>query len=149
MKRYTSHLFYFLLVALTYLQNPGNAFAQVPHDLGIFDGIGGYQVGSSGPEVAPFATRLEDLISNAVGTLTLVAGLYFLVMFIIGGLTWASAGGKSDSVENAKKRMTNAAIGLIVVVAAYSITFIIGSILGIEFLNPAKVIETLGPGVGE
>ncbi len=36
--------------------------------------------------------------------------------------------------------MINAAIGLIAIVAAYTITFIVSKVTGIEILNPAKYI---------
>jgi amino acid transporter len=69
----------------------------------------------------------------------------FMVYFIIGALTWVSAGGKAEKVEKAKNTMTNAAIGLIVIVAAYSVIYIIGTILGIPILEPEKYLEKLGP----
>jgi hypothetical protein len=128
---------------------PGIAYAQFAHTLGGFEGAGGYTIATGEQDISVVTNRFEDLLSNVVGTLTLVAGLYFLIMFIVGGLSWAGAGGKTDKVEEAKQRMTNAAIGLIIVVAAYSITFIIGRILGIRFLEPGTVIQQLGPAASQ
>ena len=39
--------------------------------------------------------------------------------------------------------MTNGAIGLIIIVVSYSITWIIGKVLGLDILNPAQTIEGL------
>ena len=50
-------------------------------------------------------------------------------MFILGGLSWITSSGEREKVEKAKKQMTSAAIGLIIVVASYSIAFIIGTVL--------------------
>ena len=124
-----------------------NALAQTEHPLGDIVGIGDYannlETESEGAGNAP--ELLEDILSNVIGFLTILAGLYFIVMFIVGGLGWASAGGDSNKVEAAKQRMTNAAIGLIIVVAAYSVAFIIGKVLGFEILEPTVTIPAIGP----
>lgn len=95
---------------------------------------------STGPEAL---TTMETLISTVVGFLTIVAGLAFLIYFMIGGLTWVTAGGDKGKVETAQKMMTNGAIGMIVVVAAYGIAWIVGEVLGVEILNPAQALDTL------
>jgi len=86
-------------------------------------------------------TNLESIFSTAIGFLTIFAGLYFMISFLIGAIGWTTAGGETDKIETAKKRMTNGAIGLIIVVAAYSIIFIIGKVVGIDILN---LSETFG-----
>jgi hypothetical protein len=50
-------------------------------------------------------------------------------------------------VEKAKNQMTAAAIGLIIVIAAYSIIGIVGNVLGIDLLmsNPTKTIQNISP----
>ncbi len=103
----------------------------------------GYQPGNS-PETA--AETLTKILSNAFGALTIFAGLMFLLYFVLGGISWLNSGGKQDQIEKAKKQMTNAAIGLVIVVAAYGVAFIIGKVLGVEILNPAKyILNYLGP----
>jgi cellobiose-specific phosphotransferase system component IIC len=69
--------------------------------------------------------------------LTLVAGLAFLVYFMIGALNWVTAGGDKGKVDTAKMYMTNGAIGMITIVAAYAVIWIVGQVLGLEILNPA------------
>ncbi len=100
---------------------------------------GGYQ--GSGSDVDSYTAGAENLISNALGVLTIIAGLSFMIYFLIGGLTWITAGGKSDKVEQAKDMMTNGAIGIIIVVVSYSIIWIIGEALGIKILEPASLIN--------
>lgn len=102
-----------------------------------------------GETAASAAETLTKIFSNTFGVLTIVGGLMFILYFIMGGIQWVSSGGDREKVEKAKKQMTNAAIGLIVVVVSYSIAFIIGKVLGIEILNPGKYIPSLGPGGGE
>lgn len=101
--------------------------------------IGGF--GNFAPEIsgADSAIQIENLASMIIGFLTITAGLAFLIYFIIGALNWVTAGGDSKKVDDAKHYMTNGAIGLIIIVAAYAITWIVGTVLGIDILNPANL----------
>lgn len=88
-------------------------------------------------------TSLETIASVIFGFLTTIAGIAFLLWFVIGGLNWLTAGGDEKRVEQAKNQMTNAAVGLVIVVAAYAIANIIQLILGISILTPGTVIRNL------
>lgn len=94
-------------------------------------------------ETAAAATSIEDIITLVVGFLTIVAGLAFLIYFMLGGLSWLTAGGDKGKVETAKSMMTNGAIGMIIVVAAYGIVWVVGQLLGIDILNPAELLNSL------
>lgn len=89
--------------------------------------------------VSPLAT----FISTIIGFVTILAGIMFLIYLIVAGLSWVMAGGEKGKVETAKSQMTNAALGLVVVAAAYSIVGIVGGVLGIDVLNPVKTILNL------
>lgn len=114
-------------------------------NLGILQPLpSGYDPGTS---IFTATDRLTDILSNTLGVLTIFASLYFILQFVLGGLSWITSSGERERVDKAQKKMTHAAIGLIVVVAAYAIAFIIGQILGIDILNPAKyIISVLKPG---
>lgn len=91
--------------------------------------------------------NLADIISLILSFLTVLAGLAFLLYFIFGGLQWTLAGGDQGKVDSAKKQMTNGAIGLIIVIVSYGIVAVIGSVVGLDILDPAKVILTqINPG---
>lgn len=107
-------------------------------DLGTIKGVGKYQ----DPTNASGA-GLEILLSTVLGALTAISALSFLIYFVLGGLLWITAGGKQESVQKAQKQMTDAAIGLVVVIVAYFIAGIVGFILGIDILNPATIINSL------
>lgn len=97
--------------------------------------------GAYNPDTDLLGTRtLEKILSNVIGFFTIVAGILFIIYFLIGGLNWLTAGGKTDQVEKAKKMLTDATIGLIVVIASYAVIFILGKVLGIDILNPGKYI---------
>jgi len=88
-------------------------------------------------------TNLELLISHAFGVLTVFGGLFFIVTFLIAGLNWITAGGDTGKIEKARASMVQATLGLVVLVAAYAIIGIVGSIVGINLLNPAASLTAL------
>lgn len=99
-------------------------------------GIGKFQtISSSGPK-AEFGT----LISSIITTITVVGSLAFVIYFTIGGLKWIVAGGDKAKVSEAQTQMTQAAIGLIAIVASYFIIGIVGAVLGVDILNPFKAM---------
>lgn len=101
---------------------------------------GGYQPGSG---IDGSTSAIEKLISNVLVVLTVVAGITFTLYFLLGGLNWITAGGDKGKIDKAKGMMTNGAIGLIVIVVSYSITWIVGKALGLDILNPGTIIKGL------
>ena len=99
---------------------------------------GGYQPGTSLQESTG---AIERIISNVLVVLTVVAGLSFILYFLLGGLNWITAGGDKGKIEKAKGMMTNGAIGMIVIALSYAITYIVGKALGIDILNPGTIIN--------
>ncbi len=65
--------------------------------------------------------NIAALIKTALGLL----GFIFVILTIYAGFLWMTAGGKPDNVKKAKDIMTNAVIGLIIVVSAYAVTWFI------------------------
>lgn len=66
------------------------------------------------------------IIRAAMGLLGIVA----IGIVLIGGFTWMTAGGNDEKVATAKKWLYSGVIGLIIILAAYSITnFVVGSLL--------------------
>lgn len=114
--------------------------------------IGGEDLGPWGRIVeggtgsGPAASAFVGIISNIIGIMTIVAGIWFLFQFIIGGFGFMTAGGDPKKMGEARTKITSALIGLIIVVAAYAIIHLIGALLGFDILNPQDIIERLGPG---
>lgn len=105
-------------------------------NLGEIEGPGEFQKSSSTP-----AADIEKFISVIVGALTAVAGIAFLLYFIISAFGWITSGGDKQKTTQAKDGMTHAAIGLIAVVVAYFIASIIGTVLGIDILTPSSFLK--------
>lgn len=84
--------------------------------------------------------QLNKLFSGIISFLTLVAALWFAIQFIIAGFNWINAGGDKNSATAAFQRMTNAIVGLLIVVAAWVIIGLIGKLIGLDILNPGAAI---------
>ena len=112
-----------------------NLLAQV--ELGTIKGTGQFQTGE-------VQTKLGDFISTIINVVTVMAGLAFLLYFAIGGLKWITSSGEKAKAEEAKTELTQAAIGLIVVAVSYFIAGIIGGVVGIDILNPSKLLDPTG-----
>ncbi|NMC35869.1 hypothetical protein GYA49_02375 [Candidatus Beckwithbacteria bacterium] len=135
---------FFVLPILLFLLST-TALAQYATPLnpgkGLDGGIGPYNVPIGSGDIA-YLSKLESIFSIVVSFMTILTGLFFIIHFVIGGFTWSTAGGDSQKVETAKTKMTNAAIGLIIVIASYSIIYIIGKVLGLDILNVGSLIYT-------
>jgi hypothetical protein len=74
---------------------------------------------------------ISGLIQLAIAT----AGLLFFFMLIVGGLKYLSAGGDEKATAAARSTLTQAFIGLIIVIAAFVLTqllFTIFKVPGIQ-----------------
>jgi hypothetical protein len=123
-----------------------NKLAQVeyPDSSGFIRGIGEYGIESGSPGTAP--TRFNSFLSNIIGLLTIIAGIWFFFVLIIGAIQWIGAGGDKTKVVEAKQKITMGLIGITIVVAALFIADIVGGLLGFpQILDPGGFIDTLGP----
>ena len=56
----------------------------------------------------------------------IIASLFiFVILMIYAGILWMTAGGNEKQVEKAKNIISRAAIGLVIVVSAYAVTYFI------------------------
>lgn len=76
----------------------------------------------SGPRIQ---TNLGEIISNFVGVALIIGSVAVLFYMIVGGLNWISAGGDKGKIESAQQTITQAIIGLAVLMAAWSVFAII------------------------
>ena len=134
----------YLTGILILLSNAKPAFAQSSKGLGCGGGLG--EIGKllcGVSSIATVGTRLNSVLSGIIGFLTIIAALWFLIQFIIAGYNFINAGGDKGRATEAKEKITNAIVGLLIVVAAWVIVAVIGKLLGLEILNPGGVLESL------
>lgn len=115
---------------------------QPNQNLGTFNGIG--WLGNITSFTSSF-DLFERMLSNIIGVLTIIAGLWFIFMLFSGAISWLGAGNDKQAVQSAQKKITNAAIGLLIVVLAYTLIGIIGTFLGLPILSPALFLFNLYP----
>lgn len=114
-------LFSFLVIPTALLTQTSNASASSLWDaqVGIED-VGHNVYGETGSPQDIRVTVME--IINVV--LQLLA-IIFLVLIIISGYQWMTSGGNEEQVKKAKKNLANAVIGLVIILASWSIAYFI------------------------
>lgn len=76
----------------------------------------------------------ENIVQPIITAILSLIGVLFLGLAIFGGIKWMTAKGNEKQVNEAQNIITNAIIGLVVVAAAYAITyFVLKSIAGQSF----------------
>lgn len=64
----------------------------------------------------------EHIVANVIRVVLSFLGILFVILIIVSGFRWMTAGGNEDIVHQAQSRIKNAVIGLLIVVMAYGIT---------------------------
>lgn len=93
------------LMASTALAVPNNTLTTIGSSAG-------YSTGTS------FTAILGQIIGVALSFL----GVVLLILVIYSGIQWMTAGGNTDAVAEAKQRIVNSVIGLVLVLAALAIS---------------------------
>lgn len=103
-------------------QNPPNPFNTAKN----FAANVGNAAGVQGQTDLP--TMVGRIINIALG----FVGILLLVYLIYGGFLWMTSGGSEDGAKKAKTMITNAIIGLLIVVAAFALSnFVLGSLVNV------------------
>jgi len=84
----------------------------------------GFEVREEGQE------QLTAFIGRIINIMLSVLGVIFFVLLIYGGFLWMTSAGSDEKVKKAKTLITDAVIGLIIILAAYAISsFVITSLV--------------------
>jgi 4-hydroxybenzoate polyprenyltransferase len=73
-------------------------------------------------------TTLEGGISAILTVALSFLGVIFLLLMIFGGILWMTARGNEKNVDRAKTIIFDSIIGLVIIIAAYAITFFVTSV---------------------
>tara|TARA_Y100000031_G_scaffold155089_1_gene204717 strand:- start:2233 stop:2646 length:414 start_codon:yes stop_codon:yes gene_type:complete len=92
----------------------------------LFQGLTGENVASNlGQSNQNLTVTVARLIRNFLGLL----GILAVIIVVIGGFEWMTAGGNTEGVDNAKKRILQGVIGMAIVLSAFAIAqFVIGAL---------------------
>ncbi len=84
-------------------------------------------------------TDPRDVVANVITVVLGFLGTIAVVLIIVAGFQWMTAAGSEDKIAKAKKIMTAAVIGLVIVLMAYALsTFVINAI--ISATNPSTAV---------
>lgn len=84
---------------------------------------------SAGETGAGFSTAtglsLSEYIGSIIQYILSFLGVIFICLIIYGGFLWMTAAGDSEQITKAKDIITSSIIGLVIILAAYTIVFYI------------------------
>jgi len=94
----------------------------ISEEEGTIDGVAGNPLGS--------------IIARLWQTMVVIGGLLVLLWFVWGAIDWIFSGGNEEKLKHARGRMTNAFIGLVLLVASFAIMTFLEFVFGFDLLNP-------------
>lgn len=78
---------------------------------------------------------LTEIIGRIVSYALGLAGIVFFVLLIIGGFKFITSGGDPKAVEGAKKTLTSAIGGLVIILVSYLILVLIKTVTGVDITS--------------
>ncbi len=85
-------------------------------------------------DVSGIATlqNLECVFKNVVAAVLGIAGIVFFILLLSSGLKFITSGGDPKALEGAKKTLTYAVSGFILIILSYLILLLISELTGVE-----------------
>ena len=83
---------------------------------------------------------LEGVFSNVVSLLIGLGGVIFFIMLIVGGFSYMSAGGDPKVMEGAKKTLTYAVGGMVLLALSLLVFRILEEFTGVNLLE-FKIVQ--------
>jgi hypothetical protein len=85
------------------------------------------------PEEAP--ALLGQTLSTILTLLLIGAGVAFFFMLTSGGIRWIISGGDKEKIEGAKKQITSATLGLVIILSVFAVTSLIEILFGVSLVS--------------
>lgn len=80
---------------------------------------------AAGWETGNEETGVAEMVALVIRLFLSVVGIIFLILIFYSGFRWMTSGGNEETVKKAKETMVAAVIGLVIVLAAYAITYFV------------------------
>lgn len=74
--------------------------------------------------------EIRDVAARVINTLLGILGIVALIIILIGGFRWMTAGGNEENIGAAKKTIAAGLIGLIIIFFAYAIVMFVFNVVG-------------------
>ncbi len=91
-------------------------------------------IGNPSTQFTDYNTLPSDVMSRALLFAISAAGLYFFYQLIISGVSYMTAFGDEGRIQQVTKQLTNAALGLIIIIAAFFILQMLETITGADLV---------------
>lgn len=78
---------------------------------------------------------IGKMIAGAIRLVLILASLVFFFMLVWGGIQWMMSGGDKNAAEQARSKITNALVGLVIVFSAWAIMALIKSLFNVDIMG--------------
>ncbi|KKQ24912.1 MAG: seg [Microgenomates group bacterium GW2011_GWC1_37_12b] len=78
---------------------------------------------------------IEEVVGNFVSAIMGFVAIVLFIMIVVGGYKYLTSGGNPDAAAGARKTITYAVAGILLIAASYLILVIIGNITGANVTN--------------
>ena len=78
---------------------------------------------------------VDGMIIQGITLLLTFVGVLFLILAIVSGFRWMTARGNEAEVEKAKKMLIQSIIGVLIILAAYALSYFIVSFFSESYLT--------------
>ena len=87
------------------------------------------------PKMEEAPAFLSQTLTNILTIVFISAGVTFFFMFAVGGIRWITSGGDKEKVEAAKKQISSAIIGLVLIFLIFAVVNLIETFFGVNLFN--------------
>jgi len=87
-------------------------------------------------------TGLNDIFGNVVSIALGFGGIVLFIMFVVGGFQYLTSGGNPQAAEGARKTLTYAILGLVLVALSYLILRLISDFTGVQSILRFNIYQT-------
>lgn len=77
----------------------------------------------------------QSFVPNLITLGLIIGAVFFLFILIIGAIQWISSGGDKNALEEAKHKITNAIVGIIILFSVFAVLKLIENFFGISILT--------------
>lgn len=99
---------------------------------------------AQGTNLIQTSQTIPEIIGSIVGIALSFVGIIFFLLILYAGFTWMTAFGNEEKVTTSKSIMEQAAIGLVIVLAAYAISRFVFSSLPATTTGQANPTSPMG-----
>ncbi len=78
---------------------------------------------------------LQRLLPNLVGLIFVIGVIIFFFILVIGAIQWITSGGDKAAVEQARGKVVNALVGIVILFSSFAIIKLVESFFGTNILT--------------